>query len=107
MAITYGILGQTADASTEATLYTSPALKNVKIKVAVTNRSTAATFRIALVPDGGATANEDYVAYDHALAANESFTSTTFTMNASDVVRVESSTANVTFIVFGIEQDTT
>lgn len=107
MATNYGILGQTADASTEVTLYTAPASKNIKIRVSVTNRSTAATFKIALVPDGGTTANEDYVSYDRALSANETLTSVTFTLNAADVVRVESSTANVTFVAFGIEQDTT
>lgn len=105
MATSYGVLGQTADASTEVTLYTVAPAKNVKIKVTITNRSTAATFRLALVPDGGATANEDYVAYDKPLPANDSLTSTIFTLNASDVVRVESSTATVTFIISGIEQD--
>ncbi len=105
MATNYAILGQTADASTEVTLYTAPALKNLKLRIAVTNRSTAATYRVALVPNGGSTANEDYVAYDTAIAANEALTSTTFTLNAADVVRVESSTANVTFVAFGIEAD--
>lgn len=103
MTINYAILGQTADASVEATLYTVPAATKVKLRVTVANRGTAATFRIALVPDGGATGNEDYIAYDKPLAANESITSATFTLNDTDVVRVQSSTANVTFTVFGIE----
>ena len=103
MTVAYGVLGQTADASTEQTLYTAPASSDVKVRVTVANRWTSATYRIALLPDGGATANKDYVAYDKTIAANESETSTTFTLNASDVVRVESSTANVTFTAFGIE----
>ena len=107
MATTYGILGQVSDASTEQDLYTVATGKNVKVRITVTNRAgSAATFRLAIAPDGGATGNEDYVAYDKTIAANESITSTTFTINDSDVIRAESSTANVTFVVFGIEQDT-
>lgn len=108
MATSYGILGQVADASTEAILYTAPALKNVKIKVTVNNRAaTSATFKVSISPDGGATATEDYIAFDHLLVANESITSITYTINALDVVRCESSTSTVTFIAFGLEQDTT
>ena len=105
MPFDYKVLGQTADASTEATLYTVPVNTTTKVKITVSNRgATTATFRVALVPDGGATANEDYVAYDKDIAGNESITSVTFTLNENDVVRVESSTATVTFIAFGIEQ---
>ena len=105
MAVSYSILGQVADASTEQTLYTAPALKNVKIKVTIANRGAATTFRVSISPDGGATGNEDYVAYDKTLPANESLTSTTFTVNAADVIRVMSGTTDVTFIAYGIEQD--
>lgn len=105
MASIWGILGQTADASTEATLYTVPASKIVKYYVTVTNRSTAATFRLAHVFGGGATANEDYFAYDEALSANESLTSNVRTGTAGDVVRAETSTANVTVQIYGVEAD--
>ena len=108
MAFVYGILGQTADASTEAPLYTVPAGTDVKVRVTVANRAaTSATFRLSISPDGGATGNEDYVAYDKTLDANESVTSTTFTANAADVIRCKSSTATVTFTAFGITQDNT
>jgi hypothetical protein len=107
MALSYSILGQTGDASTETDLYTAPALKNVKIKITIANRGAAATFRVSISPDGGATGAEDYVAYDKPISANESLTSTTFIVNAADVVRVMASTADVTFMVYGIEQDQT
>ncbi len=105
MATNYKILGQTADASSEQTLYTAPASTNIKLKVTIANRSTAATYRVALVPGGGSTGNSNYVSYDEDIGANVSVTSTTFTLTATDVVRVEASTANVTFTAFGIEQD--
>lgn len=105
MAITYKVLGQTGDASTEATLYTTPVATVTKIKVTVANRAgTAATFRIAIVPGGVTTANEHYVSYDHPLDANASLTSTPFTLSANDVVRVKGSTTTVSFTVFGVEK---
>ncbi len=107
MATNYGILGQTADASTEVTLYTVPADTFVKVRIVVANRGSAATYRIALLNDGGTTANEDYVAYDAPLGANETLTSTTFTLNPVDEIKVESSSATVSFTAFGIEQDST
>lgn len=105
MAITYKVLGQTGDASTEVDLYTVPASTSAKAKVTVANRAgTGATFRVSVSPGGGATANEDYISYDQSIGANESITSTTLTLEATDVVRAFASTATVTFIVFGIEQ---
>lgn len=105
MPTNYGVFGQTADASTEVTLYTVPVSANIKFKVTVSNRAgTSANYRIAIVPDGGATANEHYVAYDKSIAGNESVTSTTFIANADDVIRVESSSATVSFSIYGIEQ---
>ena len=105
MAIAYKVLGQTADASSEVALYTVPASASTKAKITVTNRAgTAATFRMSVSPGGGATANEDYLAYDQSIGANDSLTSTTITLEATDVVRVQSSTSTVTFVAFGIEQ---
>lgn len=105
MAITYKVLGQTDDASSEVSLYTVPASTVSKAKVTVANRAgTAATFRLSVSVGGGATANTDYLSYDQNIDANDSITSTTLTLAETDVVRVFSSTANVTFTAFGIEQ---
>jgi len=105
MATTYEI-GQTADASTEVSLYTVPVSKICKFKVLVVNRAgTAATFRVAVVPDGVATANQHYVAYDENIDANASKAGPVLTANASDVIRVLGSTANITFGLYGIVQD--
>jgi len=102
---TWGVLGQTSDASSEVTLYEVPPLKIVKYYISITNRSTAATFRLAHVPGGGATANEDYFAYDEDLPANRSLTSEIRTGTATDIIRVTTSTANITVHIYGVEAD--
>lgn len=105
MANSWGILGQTADASTETPVYTVPASRICKYYVSVTNRSTAGTFRLAHVVGGGATGNDDYFAYDEAIDANQSLTSEIRTGNATDVVKAETSSANITVQVYGVEAD--
>lgn len=105
MATTAKILGQTGDASTEVTLYTVPAATETKVKVSIANRAgSSATFRVAIAPDGAATANEHYIAYDESIAANSSVTSTTLTLDATDVIRVLASASTVSFSAFGIEK---
>lgn len=107
MANAYKVLGQTADASAnDVTLYTVPASTETIIStIVVCNREAATnTFRIAIKADGGAVANEDYIAYDTNVLANDSITLTLgITLDASDVVSVGASDANVSFSVFGTE----
>lgn len=105
MAVTYGVRGSVSDASTEQTLYTVPASKNAKIKVSVANRSSSTTYRVAIVSGGGATATDDYILYDETLAANEALTSEVLTLTETDIVRVESGSATVTFMAYGLETD--
>lgn len=107
MANAYKVLGQTADASAlDVTLYQVPAATEAIIStITVCNREAAGnTFRIAVKPDGGAVSNEDYIAYDANVAANDTITLTLgLTLDASDVISVGASDANVTFLVFGTE----
>ena len=105
MASVWGVLGQTADASSEVTLYTVPTAKIAKYYVTVTNRSTAGTFKLSHSPGGGATANEDYFAFDEAIDANQSLTSEIRTATATDVVRATTSTASMTVQIYGVEAD--
>jgi hypothetical protein len=104
VALSFKVLGQTGDASSEVTLYTAPPGVETKVYVIACNRGSAATYRVALVPGGGATGNENYIEYDEALPANKSYSSRTFTLEATDVIRVQSSTANVSFTALGAEQ---
>ena len=107
MATAYKVLGQSAPSATTATtLYTVPsATETVVSTIAVCNRAaTAATFRIAVRPDGATLANEHYIAYDAPIAANDSlFITVGATANAADVVTVYASTANLSFTAFGSE----
>ena len=106
MAETRKVLGQAAPAATtETDLYTVPGSTSaVASSLLICNRSTAATFRVSVSAAGGATANKDYLAYDHSLAANKSFELTIgMTLAATDKVRVYASTANLSFNLFGVE----
>jgi hypothetical protein len=107
MAITYKVLAQSApSATTNTDVYTVGAGKSAIIStITICNRSaSAATYRIALRPDGAAIANSHYIAYDVILAANDTTALTLgITCDASDVVTVYASTADLTFSLFGSE----
>lgn len=107
MATTYKVLGQLAPSATTATtLYTVPAATSAIIStLVVANRAnTAATYRIAIRVAGAALSNEDYLAYDVTVGANDSTTLTLgITLAATDVVTVYASTANLSFNAFGSE----
>ena len=107
MATSYKVLGQAAPgATTDTTLYTCPASTQTVIStISVCNRSaTDATFRIAVRPDGASISNEHYLYYDVALSGNTSAAFTLgITLDASDVLTVRSSTADLSFNAFGSE----
>ena len=107
MATSYRVLGQPAPSATTATtLYTVPtATQSVISTVVVCNRNTTSgTFRIAVRPDGEALANQHYIAYDVAIAANTFIAITIgMTMRASDVITVYASSGNFSFSAFGSE----
>lgn len=107
MATTYKVLGQLAPSATTATtLYTVPSATSAIIStLVVANRAnTAATYRIAIRVAGASLANEDYLAYDVTVGANDSTTLTLgITLAATDIVTVYASTANLSFNAFGSE----
>jgi hypothetical protein len=107
MAITYKVLGQSApSATTNTDVYTVGAGKQSTIStIAICNRaSTQATYRIAVRPDGATIANSHYIAYDSIIAGNDTvFLTVGITVDASDVVTVYASTANLSVNIFGVE----
>ena len=107
MPTTYKVLGQVAPSSaTATTLYTVPAsTQTVVSTIAVANRGAAsATYRIAIRVAGSALSNEEYIAYDTAITANNSTMITIgITLGATDVITVYASTADLSFNVFGSE----
>jgi hypothetical protein len=107
MAITYKVLGQSApSATTNTDVYTVGSGKQTTIStITVCNRSaSAATYRIAVRPNGATLANEHYIAYDAPINSNDSVTWTIgMTVDAADVVTVYASTANLSVNIFGAE----
>jgi hypothetical protein len=101
------VLGQVnPSATTATTLYTVPSAKTAVIStIVIANLSTsAATYRIAIRVGAATLSNEDYIAYDVALSANDSTALTLgITLAATDVVTVYASSANVAFNAFGDE----
>ena len=107
MATIYKVLGQSApSATTDTTLYTVPSATDTVIStIVVANRSASArTYRIAIRPAGASISDEHYLAYDVAIAANDSTALTLgITLDATDVVTVRASTADLSFTAFGSE----
>lgn len=107
MATFYKVLGQLApSAATATTLYTVPSATQVVISsLVVTNRgASSGTYRIAIRPNGATLSAEHFIANDVTLGAN-SFVSLTLglTIDSSDVVTVQASTADFSFNAFGSE----
>jgi glucose-6-phosphate dehydrogenase assembly protein OpcA len=107
MPTTYKVLGQSnPSATTATTLYTVPsATEAVVSTIVIANlTATAATFRIAIRPNGATLANSQYIAYDITVGASDSTALTLgITMDAADIITVYASTANLTFTAFGSE----
>jgi hypothetical protein len=107
MAYAYKVLGQSAPSATTATdVYTVGSGKQAIVStITVANRSAASkTYRIAIRPAGATLANQHYLAYDVALAANDTTALTLgITLTATDVVTVYASTADLSFGIFGSE----
>jgi hypothetical protein len=107
MATSYKVLGQVnPSATTATTAYTVPsATETIVSTISVCNlASTAATYRIAVRPDGATLANQHYIVYGATVPASDSVMLTVgLTLNASDVVTVYASSANLSFNLFGSE----
>lgn len=108
MADDYKVLAQANPSATTLTgAYTVPASTQTIIStVVVTNRSaTPTTFRLSVAVAGAADSNEQYIAYDVAIGANETISLTLgITMDATDVLRVYATLATLSFNVFGVEK---
>jgi len=100
-------LGQTANASTEATLYTCPKGRLAEGRVFWCERAGGTpTIRIRVAD--AADNDKQFLVYGHALAANEFDKTELFWLSPDDRVDVYSSDANVSFTFNGytIPKDT-
>jgi hypothetical protein len=108
MATNYKVLGQLAAGSaTYETLYSVPsATESVVSTIVVANRTASAkTYRLAVVPNGTAVVDQSFLAYDVALAANDSTALTLgICLDATDTIRCYASAGSaITFTAFGSE----
>jgi len=108
MASTYKVLGQKAPNEGVTTdLYTVPASTQAVVStIVIANRSSGAgTFRLAVRPNGSLLSNQNYLAYDTPISANDSITLTLgITLGANDVITVVSNDVNdLSYNAFGSE----
>ena len=106
MANSYKVLGQLAGSTTATALYTCPSSTEAVIStLIICNRAAAAkTYKIILRPDDETLADKHYLAFDVAIAANDTTALPLgITMNASDKLYVSSSDTNLSFTAFGSE----
>lgn len=107
MAATYKLLGQVRpSANTLTTAYTVPsATETVISTIVVTNTGpTATTYRIAIRPNGASASIGQYIAYDISVPTLDAVALTLgITLDASDVISVESYNGLTNFHVFGSE----
>jgi glucose-6-phosphate dehydrogenase assembly protein OpcA len=107
MPTVYKVLGQSnPSATTATTLYTVPSATSAILStVTVCNQAaTSSSFRIAVRPAGATLAAQHYVAYDIAIAANDTTCLTLgITLATTDVVTIYAGTATMSFAAFGSE----
>lgn len=107
MAGTYKRLGAQAPAATTPTVLYTPGGTNQAVgsTISVCNRGgTATTFRLAHKPGSSAAVNADYFAYDSPIGANDTkFITVGPTVNGSEVIECYAGNANLTFIMWGVE----
>lgn len=105
MATVWGALGQTKPLATTLTnAYTVPSTKHATVQVVMANVGAAANVRVSHSIAGASDALSQYLVYDLAIPAGTTVSTAKFVMNATDIIRVYSSTGNVTFHINGIEE---
>jgi hypothetical protein len=105
MPTTYKVLGQVNPfATTNTNLFEVPANTQAVVStLVVANLGTvSATYRIAVRPAGATLSNQHFVAHDIPVGGADSTTLTLgITLNATDVIAVYASNANIAFSAFG------
>lgn len=107
MPTVYKVLAQSNPAATtNTTLYTVPAATSTVVStITICNQtSSQQSYRIAVRPAGAAIAAQHYVAYDVPIQANDTTALTLgMTLAATDVITIYSSSASMSFGLFGSE----
>lgn len=108
MTTLFGRLGAAdLSATTNTGIYTCPTDKRATVVVSLCERAgTNIKFRLALIDgDIGDISNEDYFEYDQTLYSNGSYRETGIAINEEQTVMAYSDTANVSVVIWGVEED--
>ena len=107
MTNTYQVLGQSnPTANVLTTLYITPAATSTTVSsITVCNQAgTFANFSVSVAVAGAADNAKQYVYYQLVIDGNDTFIATVgFTLAATAVVRVEASSSNISFCLFGVQ----
>lgn len=93
-------------ANTDTLIYTRTGSRDALASIIATNKSSdAATIRVWVVPSGqdSTPANHAIIAYNSAVGGNNSLETFRFPVTPNDKVYIRSSTADVSFILSGID----
>ncbi len=96
-----GILGQLDSTAALQDLYVCPEKTIATVKVIVSNRGGATTFKILVAVGGVASEVKQELASDTPVAANEPGSSVSFVISSDDVIRVSSASGNCSFTATG------
>jgi hypothetical protein len=94
------------EANTSTLIYTRSGSRDALASIIATNKSsTAATVRVWVVPSGqdATPANHATIAYDTSVAGNNSLETFRFPVTPNDKVYIRASTADVSFMLSGID----
>ena len=107
MADAIKVLGQVAPSATTPTvLYTVPNLAQTTVSsLVICNRNSGnQTFRVSIHVAGAGADNKQFIFFDKEITANNTLTVVIgITLNQADVVKVYSSTSDMSFNIFGVE----
>jgi hypothetical protein len=101
----YKVLGQVKSTGSPQNLYTVPANALAQVYVIVSSSdSSTQKFSVSVSKNGAATSNGDTVYDQISLDKNTAFTTSTFTLAAGDIIRVDTDgSTNFTFQAHGVE----
>ena len=92
-------------ANTDTTLYTANNQYLMSVIAANKSSSNSASIRVWVEPSGSSTPAEyAYIVYDLTVDASNSFETFRFAVNQNDVVRIRSTTADLSFQAYGLVQ---
>ena len=107
MADAIKVLGQVAPSATTTTvLYTVPNLAQTTVSsLVICNRNSGnQTFRVSIHVAGAGADNKQFIFFDKEITANNTLSVVIgITLNQADVVKVYSSTSDMSFNIFGVE----